>query len=140
MVMTLDDTKRMAIAMKLADMKALLELLISNEQTLISAVSDTEIADRFRSMLEDDRKNIGVLDTVMVQYGVKSQPKDTITEMISKLEKLMAGSELSTYEKAFQHELLKHQVVMSGLVVHKAAQKNWCRCRSGPSSPQHHQL
>jgi hemerythrin superfamily protein len=123
MVMTLDDTKRMAIAMKLADMKALLELLISNEQKLIAAVSDTEIADRFRNMLEDDRKNIGVLETVMVQYGVKSQPKDSITEMISKLEKLMDGSELSTYEKVFQHELLKHQVVMSGLVAHKAAQK-----------------
>ncbi|KAM3111744.1 hemerythrin domain-containing protein [Phormidesmis sp. 146-33] len=123
MVMTLDDTKRMAIGMKLADMKALLELLISNEQKFISAVSDQDIVDRFRDMLKDDQKNLGILETVIIQYGVKSEPKDAITQMISKLDELMSGSELTIYEKVFQHELLKHQVVMSGLVVHKAAQK-----------------
>jgi hemerythrin superfamily protein len=35
----------------------------------------------------------------------------------------MSGSELTLFEKIFQHELLKHQQVMSGLIVHKAAQK-----------------
>lgn len=36
---------------------------------------------------------------------------------------MFKGSELSLYEKVSQHELLKHQIVMSGLIVHKAAQK-----------------
>lgn len=43
--------------------------------------------------------------------------------MINKVRQLMQGSELSLYEKVFQHELLKHQQVMSGLTIHKAAQK-----------------
>jgi hemerythrin superfamily protein len=34
----------------------------------------------------------------------------------------MDGSELSLYEKVAQHELLKHQQFMSGVLVHKAAQ------------------
>ena len=123
MVLTLDDTKRQAIAMQLADMKALQELLISNEQKFVSALTDTDVRDRIQEMLESDRKNLGVLETTIVQYGVKSEPKDTFSQMVSKLEELMAGDKLSLYEKVFQHELLKHQQVMTGLVIHKAAQK-----------------
>ena len=123
MVMTLDDTKRMAIATKLADLKAIQELIIANEQKLISATTDSEITKRFQDMLKDDQKNLGVLDTVLVQYGVKSEPKETVTQMIQTVEKLMSGSELTLYEKVFQHELLKHEQAMSGIVIHKAAQK-----------------
>jgi hemerythrin superfamily protein len=123
MVISLDDAKRNAIASKLADLKALQNLLIANEQKLISAVTDDDIRHRLREMLEDDQKNLGVLDTVIVQYGVQAQPKKTVSEMVSKLEQLMSGSELTLFEKVFQHELLKHQQVMTGLVIHKAAQK-----------------
>lgn len=123
MVATLDDTKRSAIATKLADMKALQELLIQNEQLFLKEVNDSEISKRFQDMLNDDQKNMGILETVIVQYGVHGEPKDTIKEMVQKLGELMQGSKLSLYEKVFQHELLKHQQVMSGLTIHKASQK-----------------
>lgn len=71
MVATLDDTKRSAIAVKLADMKAVQELIISNEEKLLSQVNDQEIRQRLQDMLESDRKNLGVLETVIVQYGVQ---------------------------------------------------------------------
>ncbi len=122
MVLTLDDTKRTAIASKLADMKALQELLIANEQTFLSECSDQDICKCLQDMLEDDRKNMGILETVIVQYGVQGEPKQTTTEMIKEIHKLMEGSELTLFEKVGQHELLKHQQVMSGLLVHKAAQ------------------
>lgn len=122
MVSTLDDTKRTAIGMKLADMKALQELLISNEQKFINECGDAEICDRLRDMLEDDRKNMGVLDTVIVQYGVKSEPKQTVTKMIQEARKLMESSELTLFEKVSQHELLKHKQTMTGLLIHKCAQ------------------
>jgi hemerythrin superfamily protein len=123
MVATLDDTKRSAIATKLADMKALQQLLIQNEQLFLKETNDSEISKRFQDMLNDDQKNLGILETVIVQYGVHGEPKDTIKEMVEKLGKLMQGSELSLYEKVFQHELLKHEQVMSGLTIHKASQK-----------------
>ncbi|MGI2909478.1 hemerythrin domain-containing protein [Tolypothrix sp. VBCCA 56010] len=123
MVATLDDTKRSAIATKLADMKALQQLLIQNEQLFLKETNDSEISKRFQDMLNDDQKNLGILETVIVQYGVHGEPKDTIKEMVEKIGQLMQGSKLSLYEKVFQHELLKHQQVMSGLTVHKAAQK-----------------
>lgn len=123
MVLTLDDTKRMAIASKLADMKALQELIISNEEKFLSSVTDSDIRDRFQKMIDDDRKNMGVLETSIVQYGVKGQPKQTVTEFVQKIGQLMSGSDLTLFEKVFQHELLKHQQVMTGLIIHKAAQK-----------------
>jgi hemerythrin superfamily protein len=123
MVATLDDTKRSAIATKLADMKALQQLLIQNEQLFLKETNDSEISKRFQDMLNDDQKNMGILETVIVQYGVHGKQQDTIQEMIEKIGNLMQGSELSLYEKVFKHELLKHQQVMSGLTIHKAAQK-----------------
>ena len=42
--------------------------------------------------------------------------------MVDTIEKIMSGSELDLYEKILQHEGLKHQLVMTGLLIHKAAQ------------------
>jgi len=122
MVSTLDDTKRLAIAAKLADMKALQNLLINNEQQFIQNCSDQDIRKRLQDMLEDDRKNLGVLDTVIVQYGVKGEVKETTQKLIEEVQKLMESSELTLFEKVFQHELLKHKQAMAGLLIHKAAQ------------------
>lgn len=122
MVVTLEDTKRLAIGMKLADMRALQNLLISNEEYFINNCSDQEIANRLRDMLEDDRKNIGVLETVIVQYGIQSEPRDTTQKLIEKARKMTNSSEYTLYEKVAEHELLKHKQTMAGLLIHKAAQ------------------
>ena len=122
MVSTLDDTKRLAIATKLADMKALQNLLINNEEKLIQDCTDDDIRKRLQDMLEDDRKNLGVIDTAIVQYGVQSELKETTQKLIEEVQKLMEGSELTLFEKVFEQELLKHKQTMTGLLIHKAAQ------------------
>jgi hemerythrin superfamily protein len=122
MPVTLDDAKRSAIAMKLADMRAIQELLMSNEERFIREGADQEISNRFQSMLDDDRKNMGVLETVIVQYGIQAQPKQTTQMMIEQARGMMEGSELTLFEKVTQHELLKHAQTMSGLLIHKCAQ------------------
>ena len=123
MVLTLDDTKRTAIGMQLAEMVQLQHQLISNEEKFISSLSDSEIVKSLQSMLDSDRKNLGILETTIVQYGVKAEPKETFSEYMKQIEQLMSGDKLTIYEKVFQHELLKHQQVMLGLIIHKAAQK-----------------
>ncbi|MBV8887135.1 MAG: hemerythrin domain-containing protein [Chroococcidiopsidaceae cyanobacterium CP_BM_RX_35] len=123
MVTTLDDTKRSAIAVKLANVKAIQNLLISSEQNLLQESTDQDINSRLRDMLGDDQKNLGVLDTVIVQYGVKGEPKETTKQLVEMTQKLMSGSELTLYEKFAQLELLKHGQVMAGIVIHKAAQQ-----------------
>lgn len=122
MSITLDDSKRMAIACALADIKEVQNLILSATPMLMNAISDEDIRHRMQEMIKDDQKNLGVIDTVMAQYGVKGEPKDTVTMMVEKVQQLMTGSELSLYEKVFQLELLKHQQVMTGLLIHKAAQ------------------
>jgi predicted outer membrane protein len=123
MVATLDDTKRNAIAAKLADMKLIQQLLIENEQLFLRETTDGEVADNIRRMLDDDNKNQGILETVIVQYGIHGQPDRTVQDLVQQVRQWMQGNQLSFYEKVFQHELLKHQQVMNGLTIHKAAQK-----------------
>lgn len=122
MVTTLTDVKRAAIAEKLASIRATQNLLIANEQQFIKECSDSDICDRLRDMLRDDQKNLGVIETVITQYGIQAKPKENVHKMIELVQSLMKGSELSLYEKMAQHELLKHGQVMAGLLVHKAAQ------------------
>lgn len=122
MAVQIQDSKRMAIATKLADMKAMQQLIISNEEKFIKDTTDSDIRERLQSMLEDDRKNIGVLETAIVQYGNQSEPHQKTQDMVEKARKAMDGSEMSLYEKMVQHELLKHAQVMAGLIVHKAGQ------------------
>ncbi|MFM2062012.1 MAG: hypothetical protein RLZZ507_1682 [Cyanobacteriota bacterium] len=123
MVATLDDTKRNAIAVKLADMKLLQQLVIDNEERFLRESTDKEIAENIRRMLDDDRKNQGILDTVVVQYGIQKNADSTVQQMVQTVRQFMQGNELSFFEKVFQHELLKHQQVMNGLTIHKAAQR-----------------
>ncbi|HEY9877887.1 MAG TPA: hemerythrin domain-containing protein [Leptolyngbyaceae cyanobacterium] len=122
MVATLTDAKRAAIAEKLADMRAIQNLIIANEQQFVQECRDEKIQGRLQDMLEDDEKNLKILETVIVQYGIQSQPKETVNQLVQHVQSMMKGSALSLYEKLAQHELLKHGQVMSGLLVHKAGQ------------------
>lgn len=122
MVVTLDDTKRSAIAVRLADMKAFQQLIISNEETLLSQINDSEIQKRLQEMLESDRKNMGVLETVIVQYGIQGEPREVTQKFVEMTQQMMQKSDLSLYDKFVQHELLKHGQVMTGIMLHKAAQ------------------
>lgn len=121
-MVSLTDEKRAALAEKLAGMKAIQNLIISNEQEFINQCDDAEIRDRLQKMLSDDQKNLGIIETAITQYGIQSEPKDKVQQMVQKAEDMMSGSDLTMYEKMAQHELLKHGQVMSGLIVHKAAQ------------------
>lgn len=123
MVSTLDDTKRLMIAERLADLKAFQNLIISNEQKLIAACPDPDIQARLQNMLEDDQKNLGIIDTVIVQYGVQAEPSAATQVFIPQFEQMMAGNEFTFYQKLIHHELMKHGQAMSGIMIHKAAQK-----------------
>jgi hemerythrin superfamily protein len=119
---TLTDQKRTAIAEKLADMKAIQGLIIENEEQFLNQCSDAELRERLEDMLEDDRKNLEIVETAITQYGIQAEPRNTVQEMMNKAKGMVSSTDMSLYEKMAQHELLKHGQVVSGLVVHKAAQ------------------
>ena len=123
MVTTLDDTKRLAIAERLADLKAFQNLIISNGQKLIDACPDEDVRKRLQNMLEDDQKNLGIIETVIVQYGIQAEPSAATKIFIPQFEKMMSGDEFTYYQKLIHYELSKHGQVMSGIIIHKAAQK-----------------
>ena len=123
-MVVMDDTKRSGIATELADMKALQELLIATEQKLLPAVSgDKEISDRLSDFLKDDQEDLTAIEGVIAKFGSGSpQPRDTIRQYVEQVNRLMDGNELTLYQKVSAHERIKHQTVMTGLIVHKAAQ------------------
>ena len=122
MSVTLEDNKRTAIAVKLADIKATQNLLIANEKSLIAACPDREITNRLEGFLKDDQKNLGIIDTVIVQYGIKAEAKPTVQKEIEEVEKMMQDADLSLFDKVAKHELLKHTQAMAGVLLHKAGQ------------------
>src|SRR4028119_1630361 len=123
MVTTLEDTKRVAIGERLADLKAFQNLIISNDQKLIDACPDEDVRKRLQNMPEDDQKNLGIIETVIVQYGIQAEPSAATKIFIPQFEQMMSGDEFTFYQKLIHHELMKHGQAMSGIVIHKAAQK-----------------
>jgi len=122
-VTTLDDTKRMMIGERLADLKAFQNLIISNDQKLLDACPYSDIRERLQTMFQDDQKNLGIIETVIVQYGVSAEPNAATHTFLERFRDMMSDNNLTFYQKLMQHELLKHGQAMSGIVIHKAAQK-----------------
>ncbi len=123
MVATLDDTKRMAIAERLADLKAFQSSLLTNDQKLIDTCPYADVRDRLQNMLQDDQKNLGIIETVIVQYGIQAEPSAATKILIEQFEKIASADEFTYYQKVMQHELVKHGQAMAGITIHKAAQK-----------------
>lgn len=122
MVTSLDDTKRMMIGERLADLRKFQEFILQNDRKLIQECPDSDVRERLQNMLEDDQKNLGIIETVIVQYGIQSDPSPATDAYTQQLEQMMSGSDFSFYQKLIHHELLKHGQAMSGLMIHKAAQ------------------
>lgn len=123
MAATLDATKKNAIARKLSDLKTLQNLMISNEEKLLKATtSNKRVTDAVTDMLEDDRKSLSAIEEAITELEMSSPPSDTVTNMVETIDGIMSGNSLDLYEKFMQHEGLKHQLVMTGLLIHKSAQ------------------
>ena len=56
------------------------------------------------------------------KFSGSVQPRDTIRQYVDQVHRLMDSSELTLYQKVSAHERIKHNLVMNGLIVHKAAQ------------------
>jgi hypothetical protein len=120
-----DNTRRYKAACdrrKISRLKAFQDLIISNDQKLIDACPDEDVRKRLQNMLEDDQKNLGIIETVIVQYGIQSEPSAATKIFIPQFEQMMSGDEFTYYQKLIHHELMKHGQAMSGIMIHKAAQ------------------
>lgn len=121
MSVKLEDAKRAAIAVKLADMRAIQHQLIDDYNALIIDCPDHNISNRLEVLLQDDQMNLEIIDTVIIQYGIKAEPRFAVVMMIEYARKIMASSLSSFFEKVAEHELIKHSQTIAGILIHKAA-------------------
>lgn len=110
------------LATKLADLKLFQTVLIDIEQKLMAATNDSTIRERLEGILKSDRANLSVIEEAIAKSGTNSTPRDITQMHADKVREMMNSSDLTNYDKFFQLELLKHQQVMTGLVLHKAGQ------------------
>ncbi|GAB4536215.1 MAG: hypothetical protein Tsb0014_23820 [Pleurocapsa sp.] len=110
------------LAAKLADLKLFRNILIECAQKLLTATDDETIRERLEKILASDRENLNSIEQVIAQFRSSSEPREITQKHAKKVGQMMDGKELTTYDKFFQLELLKHQQTMNGLVIHKVAQ------------------
>lgn len=115
-------TDMTTLATNLADLKLFQNVLIDNEQKLMAATNDSTIRERLEGMLKSDRENLSTIEEAVTKLGSAAEPRDITQKHAETVNKMMGGAELSLYDKFFQLELLKHQQVMTGLVLHKVGQ------------------
>jgi len=97
-------TDKTNLATKLADFKLIQNVLIDCGQKLITATDDKTIRERLEKILESDRNNLGYINTAIKEFGKDVQPRDITQKHASKIGQMMAGSELTEYDKFFQKE------------------------------------
>ena len=78
---TLTDDKRAAESQeKLADMKAIQSLMIENDQQFLNQCSDKHLRSRLEDMLEDDQKNLDIVEMAITQYGIQAEPQQSVQD------------------------------------------------------------
>ncbi len=115
-------TDKTNLETKLADLKLFQNVLIDCAQKLMAATDDSTIRERLEKILKSDRDNLSSIEKAIAQVGSTAESRDITQKHAEKVGQMMDGSELTTYDKFFQFELLKHQQTMTGLVIHKVAQ------------------
>ncbi|MGB3291530.1 MAG: hypothetical protein WBB01_00900 [Phormidesmis sp.] len=88
----------------------------------MTETTDSTIRERLEGIVTSDRENLPKIEEAISKFGTAAEPRDITQKHAEAVSKMMNGSELTSYDKFFQFELLKHQQTMTGLVVHKAAQ------------------
>ena len=115
-------TDKTNLASKLADLKLIQNVLIDCGQKLTTLTNDDTIRKRLENMLSSDRDSMTNIEKAIEQFGEPVEPREITQKHAEAIGQMMDGSELTTYDKFFQFELLKHQQTMTGLVIHKVAQ------------------
>ena len=110
------------IATKLADLQLFQNVLLEIEQKLLSETSDSTIKERLEKIINQDKENLGGVEQAVQKLGSTTSPRDVTQEHAQKVKSMIDSDQLTSYDKFFQLELLKHQQTMTGLVLHKAAQ------------------
>ena len=115
-------TDKTNLSSKLADLKLFQNVLIECGEKLMTITDDETIKKRLSKIIQTDRDNISTIEEAISKFGDSVESRDITQQHAQKVSQMMDGDQLTTYDKFFQFELLKHQQTMTGLVIHKVAQ------------------
>lgn len=115
--------KRKAIASELADIVYRQNLITVADDVFIRDFPD-EINEELANLLEQDKKDLALLETVQTNFGIRSEPKQSCTSLADFLMPMIADPSLTKRERLGAYALMRQQQLMCGHLLHKAGQKS----------------
>ncbi|HYX35963.1 MAG TPA: hemerythrin domain-containing protein [Oligoflexus sp.] len=74
----------------------------------------------FRTMADDDQKNLDLLETVISAFGIRVSPRRSTTQIADLLIDIVVGETAQPLEKLGAYALLKKSQLMATQLIHKA--------------------
>jgi len=113
---------REAIGSELADILHRQKTIVSCNE-LLHLLDDGKVKDEFRTMAEEDEKNLRMLDTVISNYGIRMEPKGAAVRIADAVTDVIGDSAALPLEKLGAYTLLKQNQMMYSHLVHKSVQE-----------------
>lgn len=121
MISISNEAKCTAIGSKLADMKVLQMLLVSEAETLRCQCPDSSVDERFRRVKKNEESILAMLDGAIARLSNQCSPSANTLDLVAKTQQMLRSDERSLADKALQYSLLKYQQIFTGLMLHEAA-------------------
>lgn len=111
---------REGIGTELADILYRQKAIVAVNQALNLSGSKTK--DEFKSMAEEDEKNLSMLETVIGNFGIRPQPNQSANRITAAVARIIADDDATPIEKLGAYILVKQYQLMSSHIVHKSIQ------------------
>lgn len=111
---------REGIGSELADILHRQKAIVTFNQAL--NLSGSNVKEEFRSMAEEDDKNLRMLETVIGSFGIRLQPNNAASTMVSAVARIIADEDATPIEKLGAYLLIKQNQMMCSHIVHKSVQ------------------
>jgi hemerythrin superfamily protein len=137
---TVGNMQRKMMAFELADLLACQRLIIDYNVYLLANVNTPELRESVRELAEEDNKNMRLLETALMQYGVKSEPKYLTSRMLDLCHEVLSQPKYSLLEKVGQYGVLKALQMSGGNLCQRCIQQADPDIREAlaPLAPIHH--
>lgn len=114
--------KRKGIASELAGIALRQNQILAADEVIIRDFPEA-ITERFADLLEQDKKDLALIETVQTSFGIREEPKDSSLTLGELLCATIEDATLTPMERLGAFGLLRQQQLMCGHLLHKVGQR-----------------
>lgn len=112
---------REAFASEMADILHRQKTIVACNRSL-GLLTDEKVKDEFKTMAQEDEKNLRLLDTVIGNFGIRVEPKNAALKIAELMADIVSDRSSQPLEKLGAYTILKQNQALAGQLLHKSAQ------------------